>query len=155
MRFFKKKEKFASPMAGTLMNITAIPDPVFAQRCMGDGFGIDLKGTQVVAPMSGTIISVFPTGHAYGIKTLEGKEILIHIGLDTVELKGEGFKPAVSMGDQVKQGDLLVEVDPDIIRSKGKSLVSAIIFTSGQKISLTKENSEVELLEEGICEITD
>lgn len=155
MVLFKKKEKevFVSPMEGILVAIDQIPDPVFAQKCMGNGFGIDLTNGIVVAPMSGEIISTFPTGHAYGIRTKDGIEILIHIGMDTVELQGEGFQPKVRVGDMVSQGETLVEVDLDLIRSKGKSLVSPVIFTSGQKIELLKQNREVQLQEISICEI--
>lgn len=155
MGFFKKKEKeeFVSPMKGILVAIDQIPDPVFAQKCMGDGFGIDLSDGIVVAPMSGEVVSTFPTGHAYGIRTKDGIEILIHIGMDTVELQGTGFQPKVMIGDVVHQGDVLVEVDVDLIRSKGKSLVSPVIFTSGQNIKLSKPGREVQLQEKGICEI--
>lgn len=88
--------------------------------------------------MSGTIVTAFPTGHAYGINTDDGKEILIHIGMDTVALNGQGFDVKVKQGDTVKQGDLLVKVDVEYLKAQGKSVVSPVIFTSGEKIELQK-----------------
>ena len=97
----KKKEEFVSPMTGILLPIEQCPDPVFAGKIMGDGFAIELTGAEVTAPVSGTIATAFPTGHAYGINPEDGKEILIHIGMDTVALNGQGFDVKVKQGDTV------------------------------------------------------
>ena len=148
----KKKEEFVSPMTGTLLPIEQCPDPVFAGKMMGDGFAVELTGTEVTAPMSGTIVTAFPTGHAYGINTDDGKEILIHIGMDTVALNGEGFDVKVKQGDTVKQGDLLVKVDVEYLKAQGKSVVSPVIFTSGEKIELQKTGA-VQNGENGIVKI--
>ena len=134
----KKKEEFVSPMTGTLLPIEQCPDPVFAGKIMGDGFAIELTGAEVTAPVSGTIATAFPTGHAYGINTDDGKEILIHIGMDTVALNG--------------QGDLLVKVDVEYLKAQGKSVVSPVIFTSGEKIELQKTGA-VQNGENGIVKI--
>lgn len=134
----KKKEEFVSPMTGNLLPIEECPDPVFSGKVMGDGFAIELTGSEVTAPLSGMIETAFPTGHAYGICTADGRELLIHIGMDTVELNGQGFAVKVQQGDKVKQGDILVEVDVEYLKSQGKSVVSPIIFTSGEKVELLK-----------------
>ena len=99
--------------------------------------------TRVLAPFSGTIMVAFPTGHAYGIKADNGKEVLIHIGMDTVELNGEGSHPHVKAGDVVKQGDVLVDVELDVIKRKEKSLVSPVVFTDGTAITLEKQHEKI------------
>ncbi len=142
---------FVSPMDGNLLPLNKVQDQAFASKAMGDGFAIDLKGSQVVSPVNGEVIVCFPTNHAYGLKTSDGKEILIHIGMDTVELNGEGFIPHVQVGDMIHKGDLLCEVDPSFIVSKNKSLVSPIVFTSGESIQLKKQGT-VHVLDEEIIQ---
>ena len=139
----KKKEEFISPMKGKLLSMEQVPDPAFAQKIMGDGVAIELTGKEVVAPFSGTVAAAFPTGHAFGIRTGDGMEILLHIGIDTVNLEGRGFEVAVRAGDTVKQGDLLVKVDTDYIKSQGKSVVSPIIFTSGEQVKQLKTGIKI------------
>lgn len=148
----RKKEEFVSPMKGTLLPLEQVPDPVFSQRVMGDGFAVELSGGEVLAPMSGTIVTAFPTGHAFGIKTDDEMELLIHIGIDTVNLNGKGFEVQVREGDAVKQGDVLVKVDVDYVKEQGKSIVSPVVFTSGEKIELLKSGI-VESGESGIIKI--
>ncbi|KAI4447264.1 PTS system glucose-specific EIIA component [Eubacterium plexicaudatum ASF492] len=140
MGFFsrKKKETFVCPMTGILHPIEEVPDPVFSEKSMGEGFAIELTGREVIAPLSGTITATFPTGHAYGITTKEGTEILIHIGLETVALNGAGFEIKKKQNDTVKQGDVLVTVDVDYLKEQGKSLYSPVIFTGGEKVELLK-----------------
>lgn len=134
------EEGFHSPMSGKCLAIEEVEDQGFASKAMGDGFAVELQGTSVLAPVSGTIMVAFPTGHAYGIKANDGREILIHIGMDTVELNGEGFHPHVKAGDIVKQGDVLVDVELDTIKNRGKSLVSPVVFTDGTSITLQKKH---------------
>lgn len=140
MGFFskKKKETFVCPMTGTLHPIEDVPDPVFSEKTMGEGFAVEVTGTEVIAPLSGTITATFPTGHAFGITTKDGMEILIHIGLETVALNGAGFTIKKKQGDAVKQGDVLVTVDVDYLKEQGKSLYSPVIFTGGEKVKLLK-----------------
>ncbi len=103
----KKKEAFACPMTGVLHPIEEVPDPVFSEKTLGEGFAVELTGREVKAPVSGTISAAFPTGHAFGITTKDGMEILIHIGIETVALEGAGFEVKKKQGDAVKQGDVL------------------------------------------------
>ena len=129
-------EEFAAPMSGRIMPVAEVEDQVFSSKAMGDGIAIDPSEGKVYAPFSGEITVAFPTGHAFGIKTAAGKEVLIHIGMDTVELDGKGFTPHVKQGDIVKQGDLLTDVDLDYIRSQGKPVVTPVIFTDGTAVQL-------------------
>ena len=107
----------------------------------------------VAAPVSGELVSVFPTGHAYGIRTDQGQEVLIHIGIDTVKLNGKGFDIRVKQGDYVKQGDILAYVDLEYIKGQGKVMISPVVFTSGQRVNLKKAGKQVELLEKDVVDI--
>ena len=134
----EKNEKFAAPVTGRIVRIEDVPDQVFASRTMGDGFAIDPTEGKLYSPFTGEVTVTYPTGHAYGLRTAGGKEVLIHIGMDTVELNGKGFKPAVRQGDHVRQGDLLTEIDLDYIKKAGKPVITPIIFTDGTQVELTK-----------------
>jgi len=129
-------EDFISPLAGHVLPLSQIEDQVFSQGLMGEGFAVDLSDGKVIAPFSGEIVMTFPTKHAYGIKRNDGLEVLIHLGMDTVELNGEGFECLVEIGDIVQQGDIIANVDLDYIKSKGKSLVSPVVITSKHKFTL-------------------
>ncbi|HHW56881.1 MAG TPA: PTS glucose transporter subunit IIA [Clostridia bacterium] len=128
---FKKKKyvDIYSPMKGRLLPIEKVPDPVFAQKMVGDGVAIEPKEGTVYSPVDGTIVQLFPTKHALGIRTEEGLEVLIHIGMDTVEMKGNGFESFVSEGEKVKVGDKLVKFDIELIK-KDHPLTSPIIITN-------------------------
>ena len=148
----QKNEDFAAITSGKVMPVSEVEDQVFASKAMGDGIAIDPAEGKIYAPYSGKITVAFPTGHAYGMETAGGKEVLIHIGMDTVELNGKGFKPAVKQGDTVKQGDLLTEVDLDYIRSQGKPVITPVIFTDGTAVELLKRG-EVKAKETGIIKL--
>lgn len=145
----KQEEKdFISPMQGRLMPLTEVEDQVFSQGLMGDGFAVELKDGQVLAPFSGEVVMTFPTKHAYGLRREDGLEVLIHIGMDTVQLNGEGFESYVQQGDQVVQGKVLAKVDIDYVLSQGKSVVSPVVFTSGQHIEC--QGQDVQYKQENI-----
>ena len=146
-------DDFVSPMSGKVYKLSDIADEGFSSGAMGEGFAIELSESKVTSPCDGVITAVFPTKHAYGIETSDGKEILIHIGMDTVELNGEGFESFVKAGDKVKKGDLIVCVDLEYIKNNEKSLISPIIFTDGTKINLLKENALVKNGEGKIIEL--
>ena len=128
--------EFVSPVEGKVMELSEVKDKVFSQGIMGNGFAVELTSGTVRAPFSGEVTVVFPTGHAIGMKRADGLEVLIHIGMDTVQLNGKGFSLKVKQGDYVSAGDVLVEVDLDYIKSEGKSLVSPVVFPNGQAVSL-------------------
>ncbi|MDE9830116.1 PTS sugar transporter subunit IIA [Staphylococcus delphini] len=125
-----KEIQVYAPMTGEYVKIEDIPDPVFAQKMMGDGFGIRPTEGKVVSPIAGVVDNVFPTKHAIGLKADNGLEVLVHIGLDTVQLNGEGFETLVNSGDTVKVGDPLVTFDVDYIDQHAKSIVSPVIITN-------------------------
>ncbi|WP_110111706.1 glucose-specific PTS transporter subunit IIBC [Bacillus sp. CGMCC 1.16541] len=145
-----------SPIEGEIVPLSEVPDQVFSQKLMGDGFAIiPTKGT-VVAPVDGKIVNLFPTKHALGIESSTGREVLIHFGIDTVNLKGEGFTALVSQGDEVKQGQPLLEVDLDFVKENAPSVITPIIFTNLQadeKVSILKQGN-VNLKEEKIITIS-
>jgi sugar PTS system EIIA component len=119
-----------SPLDGEAIPLEEVPDPVFAQKMMGDGLAIIPKNGKVVSPVNGKVVQIFPTKHAVGLVSEEGLEILIHIGLETVELNGKGFEVAVSAGETVKVGDPLLNVDLDYLEQKHKEIVTPIVITN-------------------------
>lgn len=146
-------ENFQAPITGITKKLSDIEDKGFASGAMGEGFAIEMQDGKVVAPFSGEVMVCFPTGHAYGLKSNDGKEILIHIGMDTVELDGKGFDVKVQAGQKIKQGDVLVNVDIDYVKSQGKSLVTPIVFTDGRKVELLQENVAVNAGDENIIKL--
>ncbi|WP_323125861.1 glucose-specific PTS transporter subunit IIBC [Gracilibacillus oryzae] len=133
---------FTSPMTGEIMDLSEVPDQVFSQKMMGDGFAVKPSLGEVVSPVNGKIINIFPTKHAIGILADSGTEILIHIGIDTVNLKGEGFTAKVSEGDEIKQGQILMEVDLEYVKENAPSIVTPVIFTNLQEGQTVKLNVE-------------
>jgi sugar PTS system EIIA component len=154
---FGKKESVVhiySPLNGKLVDITKVPDPVFSQKMMGDGVAIEPIDGLVVSPIQGEVVSIFPTKHAIGLKTKSGLELLIHIGLETVNLNGEGFETFVTVGDKVKPGDRLISFNLDLIREKAASTITPIIITNtdewvkhvGKKLDIDVKASVTEIL---------
>ncbi len=139
--FKAKPHTFIAPMCGVMKPLEEVADPVFSSKSMGDGFAVALEEGKVVSPVDGEIMAIFPTKHAIGILGKDGYEYLLHIGLDTVYLQGEGFDLKVQSGDQVKPGDLLLEVDLELLRSKQIDLTSPVIVTNldGRKVKLLKQ----------------
>lgn len=120
----------SSPLAGRVVPLNEVKDQVFSSGAMGKGIAIDPANGTLVAPVDGTITTLFPTGHAIGLTTTDGVEILMHIGMDTVELEGKGFEIFVKQEDQVKKGDLLVKFDLSLIKEAGYSTVTPIVVTN-------------------------
>ncbi|MCW3795203.1 beta-glucoside-specific PTS transporter subunit IIABC [Paenibacillus sp. LS1] len=128
-----KKEQIYSPLTGTAVALSTINDPAFSTGAMGKGLAIVPEIGEVVAPVDGVVTSLFPTGHAIGLTTNAGTEILIHIGINTVALKGKHFSPVVQEGDIVRQGDLLIQFDIDKIKEAGYETVTPVIVTLTQQ----------------------
>ena len=134
--------KLYSPFQGVLKPITEAPDEAFASKAMGDGYLVMPENGTVVAPEDGEVMFVFPSKHAIGLKAADGTEYLLHIGVDTVKLNGEGFTVFVSDGQKIKKGDKLMEFDPAYIREHAVSDVCIVIFTGlteGESLSLEGE----------------
>ncbi len=124
-----------SPAEGEVVPMAEINDPVFSAGTLGDGVGVIPASDEVYAPVSGVIVSAMKTGHAYGIKTESGVEVLVHIGINTVKMKGEGFAPAVKKGDTVKAGDLLATVDFDAVRAAGFDTTIVVAVTNTKALA--------------------
>ena len=137
------EEVFTAPATGKTVLLKDVADETFAQKLLGDGFAIDITDGTIKAPFSGTIAVAYPTGHAFGIQSPDGREFLIHIGIDTVALEGQGFEIHAHQGDNVKQGDILVKADIQKIRQLGKSTTTMIIFTDGTNIKESKLPQEM------------
>ena len=142
---FLKKSKFevVSPASGILKDLTGVPDETFSSKCLGDGFAIEPSTGEVYSPVEGKITMIFPTLHAMGLKCNNDIEILLHIGVETVTLNGEGFQTFVSIGQKVKAGELLIKFDLETIKSKVPSTDIIVIFTSGETCKLMKDAQKV------------
>lgn len=151
--FKKNKIKFVSPVKGKLINLDKVDDEGIANRDLGDGFAIVPMDNKVVSPIDGTITLIFKTLHAIAIENDEALNILIHIGLDTVNLKGEGFKSFCKVGKKVKKGELLMEVDFDGIRDRVTSCDVIILAQDNSSFKLLKENQVVECGENEIVQV--
>jgi glucose PTS system EIICBA or EIICB component len=149
------EDRFVSPIKGEIKPITEVPDQVFSGKMMGDGFAIVPTEGTIVSPVNGKVINLFPTKHALGLLSDSGREILIHVGIDTVKLKGEGFEALVTEGDRVDAGQPLLNVDLDYIKGNAPSIMTPIVFTNlaqGESVRI-KSSGIVNLKEENVIEI--
>jgi len=146
--FKKTPLEIYAPLNGQIIPIEEVPDPVFSQKMMGEGIAITPSNGGIHAPVEGTIIQVAPTKHAVGILAKDGTEILIHIGLETVALKGEGFTVQVNEGDHVSLGQLLIDVDWEYIGTHASSTVTPMVITNSQdgnkQYTLTEEKEAIQ-----------
>ena len=137
--FGKNKRKgiyeLTSVVAGKAVSIKDVEDPTFSEEILGKGVAVIPEDNRITAPCDGKVDLIFPTGHAVNIVSEFGAEILIHIGLDTVQLKGEGFKKIVKDGDIVKKGDVLIEFDKEGISQKGYNLITPVIICNSDNYS--------------------
>ena len=116
-----------APLDGTVIDLENVPDEVFAQKMAGDGVAIDPSGHVAVSPVAGDLVKLFPGGHAFGISMNDGVELIVHIGLDTIELKGEGFENIATEGQVVKAGTPIVRFDRATIERMGKVMLSPVV----------------------------
>lgn len=140
------RHNLKSPLSGKFLPLSDVPDKVFSSGAMGKGLAIDPEKGELIAPADGEITTIFPTGHAVGLTTKDGIEILMHIGMDTVELEGQGFETFVKQGDQVKAGDLLVRFDIEAIKAAGYSVITPIVITNTEHFADVLELNQEELI---------
>ena len=131
--FKKRKLEIYAPVNGEIIPLDQVPDPVFSQKMMGEGVAIIPTGGTFHAPVEGTVVLISDTKHAIGLRTNDGTEILIHIGLETVSLQGKGFTVLVGENDKVSLGQPLIEADLDYIREHATSIVTPIIITNSSE----------------------
>lgn len=135
------EEVIVAPADGELMNISEVPDPVFSQKMTGDGFAVLPTNGTISSPVNGKVFNVFPSKHAIGIMSEAGKEILVHVGVNTVKLKGQGFTVLVAEGDDVMAGQPILEVDLEYVKANAPSIITPIIFSNlpeGATVTLHK-----------------
>lgn len=146
---------FVAPIEGKILPISEVPDPVFSEKMMGDGFAMEPAKGEIVSPVNGTITTVFPTKHAIGITADNGREILIHFGIDTVNLKGEGLEALVEQGAKVKVGQPILKVNLEEVKGKVPSIITPVVFTNlaeGETVSV-KAGQQVKAGEKNIVTI--
>ncbi len=132
--FLKKEKRLAAVANGRVIGLNKVPDLVFSQKILGDGFGVIPTDGHFFSPADGVVTDVTDTLHAYCITTDDGLELLVHIGLDTVELKGLGFTPLIKKGDKLSTGDAIAHADLDLIKEKGYSTVCVVVVTNTEKL---------------------
>lgn len=138
---FKKELKLIAPATGKTIDLSQVPDQVFAEKMAGDGVAIEVTGDTIVAPADGEVTLIFKTKHAFAMTLENGLELLIHIGLETVSLDGEGFEQLVEQGTKVKAGTPLIKINRELILSKGLSLATPVLITN---VDATKSITPVE-----------
>ena len=119
-----------SPLSGTVVPLEQVGDPMFAEKVMGEGLAVQPSGPDVVAPVAGHLAKLFPGGHGMAIETPDGVEVLVHVGLETVQLKGDGFEVLATEGADVEVGDVLVRVDLDRLKELGVDAISPVVIIS-------------------------
>ena len=142
--FFKNKKnkevtndaKLVAAVSGKVLPLSEVPDPVFAQKMAGDGIAINPTGDVVVAPADGELSLVFNTKHAFAMTLDNGAELLVHIGVDTVSLEGQGFEQLAEAGTKVKAGTPIIKIDREFIKSKGLSLMTPVLITNPDSFEL-------------------
>lgn len=142
-----------APLAGKAVPLSEVPDPIFAAEKLGPGIAIEPSGNTVVAPADGTVLLVQKTGHAVALRLESGVELLIHIGLDTVQLDGQGFEVHVERKQKVKAGDKLITFDPEFIRSKNLPLITPVVVSNAQKFA-SVEGHPADVVDSGSSIIT-
>ena len=126
----------ASPVSGTVVPLTEVPDPTFAQGILGPGAAVQPSEGRIVAPANGTVDMMFDTGHAVSMTTSEGAELLIHVGIDTVQLEGKHYEACGKAGDQVSKGDTLIEFDPAAIKAEGYQIVPPLLVCNPDALTV-------------------
>ena len=157
-KIFSKKSSgitVLAPLEGTVISLSGVEDEVFSKKILGDGFAIIPSGKEICAPANAVIDTVFDTCHAVSMTTEQGVELLIHCGIDTVKLRGQGFEPLVRSGDKVTVGQALLRFDAELIKKNGFLLTTPVIVLNSEMFSIAslstgdcKLGDEIAFLEE-------
>ncbi|MBU1667968.1 PTS glucose transporter subunit IIA [bacterium] len=152
--FKPKKQTIVSPVDGDIVALESVRDEVFSAKLAGDGVAIIPRSNTFVAPVSGVITKIFSTNHAFSIRTKNDLEVLVHIGLDTVALNGEGFKRLAKEGDSVSVGKPIIVADIEFIKSQGKEIVTPIVVNHEKEMIISTYNTRIVREGEALMEIT-
>jgi len=152
--FKAKKQTIVSPADGDVVDLSEVPDQVFSEKMAGDGIAITPRSNTFVAPISGVVTKIFSTNHAYSIKAKNGLEVLVHIGLDTVALKGEGFERLVEEGATVATGKEIISADLEYIQSQGKNIITPIVLNHDKELLLESHKTRTVREGESLLEVT-
>lgn len=144
MGLFSKKMTIAAPCTGVLKPLQEVNDPVFSKGLVGQGFAVLPNDGEVVSPVEGEVTMVFPTGHAFGVKDKKGWEYLIHLGIDTVNLKGEGFETKVSVGQWLQKGEPVSRMDLSLLKEKGLESDVLVLVTNPATVTIKQPYGDVE-----------
>ncbi|SFL69168.1 PTS sugar transporter subunit IIA [Salibacterium qingdaonense] len=140
-----KTAVITAPVTGTYIDLKDVPDPTFSEKMMGDGFAVESKEGRLSSPVKGRVLQVFPTHQAVGIKSEEGLDILLHIGLETVDRHGEGFHVHVREGQHVETGDPLIDFSLEQVGKRAKSAVTPLILTESSQIAAMEHKDVTEV----------
>ena len=152
--FLKRKvREVKAPIDGQLIALEEVDDEVFSSRMAGDGVAILPVGDVFASPIDGVITKIFSTNHAYSVKSEQDLEVLVHIGLETVALKGEGFERLASEGDEVKVGDPIIKVDLNYIKEHAKDIITPILITDESRYEAIDKNTNVVITGDAIMEV--
>ncbi|MCC8126424.1 MAG: glucose PTS transporter subunit IIA [Clostridiales bacterium] len=146
-----KELEITSPVNGKIIPLEKVNDPTFSKKVLGDGFAVIPSDGRIKAPVDGRIEAAYETGHAIGIVTGEGNEILIHIGIDTVEMQGQGFELLVKQGQTIRRGESIAKVNLETVRNAGKDNTVIVVFTSGESADNIKTETVVSAATETVC----
>ncbi|PPI86698.1 PTS glucose transporter subunit IIA [Candidatus Pantoea edessiphila] len=143
-----------APLSGQIINLEEVPDVVFSEKIVGDGIAIKPSGNKIVAPVSGKISKIFETNHAFSMISNDGIELFVHFGIDTVELKGEGFKRIATEGQEINIGEVVIEFNLSLLEKKAKSTITPIVISNMDRIvTLAKMSGQVILAETTIMRV--
>ena len=152
--FLKRKvREINSPADGQVVALESVNDEVFSKKLVGDGVALIPMSDVFTAPISGKVTKIFPTNHAYTIKSPKDLEVIVHIGLDTVALEGRGFERVVSEGDEVKAGDPIIRVDLPYIREHAKDIITPVIISDGSDVKHIEKRLNIVKSQDMIMEV--
>lgn len=153
--FLKRKVRDVfSPVDGQIVALESVPDEVFSQKMVGDGVAVIPVSNVFTSPIDGVVSKIFSTNHAYSIKSSKDLEVMVHIGLETVALEGRGFTRVAHEGDEVKAGDVIIEVDLAYIRDHAKDIITPIIISEGSDVKTIEKNLAIVKSQDKIMEVS-